>query len=260
MAFNKPNKRRVFLRPKSTGLSHHIFSFSQHKDGTIFCHWPNFANTNWISYEETTEGLVLRNLDTPEHAQKLSVHGTGVLHFTSGELNKYPGRIKGFHLLNEEENAIGARHLLTAFLEQPTSDDSGIFQQRASDTPIYCGDLNPFVIQFFAVPQQEPHLKINVLASLHTDYFRMPPTDFEWGLFSLAYHDVIWVAYQTTRIGNWPEKNNIIYQDGYWVPTILEHKQDPETKTGVIDIHMKEPKYELNGEEFVLHLDFSPKT
>ena len=105
MAFNKPSDRRIFLTANNIDYFK-IFSFSQRKDGDIYCHWPNFSETKWVALINHNEELSVNFFNTPSNAQKLSIHRSGVAKHRQNDPDFDPTRIFGSHLLNVEKNEL----------------------------------------------------------------------------------------------------------------------------------------------------------
>lgn len=221
ITFNKPNKTRIFITQNKEDYFK-IFSFEQKKDGSIYCGWPSFSDTKWISVTENSNELKLRISETPSNSSKLSLHGSGVVKFKQNDFATDENRIKGSHLINFERSQIGARHLFTSFICEPTdlSPDSP-FGKKSGDSPIYTHALKPFVLACFAIPQQATPLKIHFQPSFSIDLFEQDfSKDIGFGNFSLAYHDIFWFAYRTKNMDRWPKSTHIFYHDGFFCPDL----------------------------------------
>jgi hypothetical protein len=255
ITFNKPNKRRVFISSNRTNFFK-IFSFVQEEDGDIYCHWPNFSSTKWLYVSSHEEELNMQIANTPENSQKLSLHRSGVVKFKQREQEKDLSRIKGNHLLNFERNEIGARHLFTSFLSEPQDlSPNSPFGNRPSDSPIFCDEIKPFTIMFFAIPQQTIPVRIHFHPSFNIDYFEDFKKDLGFGNLSLAYHDIFWFAYRTKNMKKWPKHTHVFYHDGHLVPLFLGGAQIEE-KLATMNIALQEPTYKLEGSDLYITLAF----
>jgi hypothetical protein len=215
-----PTKRRIFLRSKDRVCQ--IFTFTQSSDGSIYCASPDFSDAKWISVDEsesdpriiTTESIGLG---------KVSFHASGMVAVRKHSDEKdHQLVIKGNHLFDQSKNAIGLRHLFTIFLKEPNyyPVESRLFN-RESD---YCleanEELKPLVLGFFAIPQI--NISLNFQFNLHTDDMVNIPNDI-LGMhsFSLRYHNVLWFAYRTKHMENWPKYAHICYHNGYTFPVFI---------------------------------------
>jgi hypothetical protein len=186
ITFNKPNARRIFITQNKTDYFK-IFSFVQEEDGSIYCHWPNFSTTKWISVTNHSNELKLSISDTPINSPKLSLHGSGVVKFKQNDFSTDENRIKGSHLINFEHSQIGARHLFTSLICEPKDlSPNSPFGKRPSDSPIYTHALKPFVLACFAIPQQTIPLKLHFQPSFNIDLFEDFSKDIGFGNFWIS--------------------------------------------------------------------------
>jgi hypothetical protein len=242
---------RIFIRSHDRVCQ--LFRFSQHKDGSIYCSSPDFGDAVWLSIESTPSGL--KEIRTENVGDgKISLHGTGMVAVRAHDQpENHQLVVKGNYLLNKEKNAIGARHLFTAFIKEPkfVPETSPIFN-RASD---YCLEANeqlkPLILVFFAVPQHGIHVNFN--CSFHQEDLVNIPNDV-LGLhgFGLRYHDVFWFAYRTKHLEKWPKQAQICYHDGYTFPLFIG------TGTGTFRLEYRFPVYSLNGKDLSIlcHADY----
>ena len=106
----KFSKRRVFINDKEKQFQ--IFSFFQDKDGSIYCWWPEFENTNWNWSRRNETEMVIMQADTPGPG-KFSIHGSGQTHFRSNASLKANAAVvvHGNHLLNNEKGSYGISNI-----------------------------------------------------------------------------------------------------------------------------------------------------
>jgi hypothetical protein len=255
ITFNKPNTRRVFLSSNRKDFFK-IFSFAQEEAGDIYCHWPKFSETKWLSVSTIEGALNIQITETSENSQKLSLHRSGVVKFKQRDETPDSNRIKGDHLINFESNEIGARHLFTSFVSEPQDQSANSpFGKRPSDSPIFCNEIRAFTIMFFAIPQQTIPVHTHFLPSFSMNYFEDFRKDIWFGNFSLAYHDIFWFAYRTKTMTKWPKQTHIFYHDGYLVPLFLG-SAPVEEKLAQLKVTLQEPTYRLNGNNLYITLNF----
>lgn len=238
------NHRRIFIN--NGKQLYQIFSFQQHKDGSIYVGWPGFSETKWITNIVTNKGP-LGVLFSSEEEGKLSIHGSGMATFRSHNDSKEHNLIiKGNHLLNKEKNIAGARHLFTAFIKEPIYVPISPAFNRKSDYAIESKEkLTPCFIIFFAIPQTG--VNINFEFSLSIDEMNNIPGDMLGGhLFSLRYHDLFWFAYRTKHMDVWPKHTIICYDDGFKVPIFIG------TAKGQLRVDYRMPEYLLKDKQFTI--------
>jgi hypothetical protein len=231
-------KRRIFIKAKDRVCQ--LFSFIQTDDGSIYCSSPDFADAEWLSVEFTEEGL--QKIASEEIGKgKISFHSSGMVAIRANDdIHGHKLIVKGNYLLNKSEGVIGARHLFTIFMKEPQykPEDSPLFN-RGSD---YClettEELKPFVLVFFAVPQQG--ITIDFQIDFHMDDMVNIPNDI-LGLhgFGLRYHHVFWFAYRTRHMENWPKHAIITYHDGFSFPIFIG------TGIGAYRLEYRQPQYSL---------------
>ncbi|MBK9391890.1 MAG: hypothetical protein IPN68_17480 [Bacteroidetes bacterium] len=160
------NQRRIFI---TEGSEHYqIFTFSQKGDGSIYCNWPDFSKTRWITVDITANGPASKIVKSPGDG-KLTIHGTGMAGVRANDgVYKDGIVIHGNYLVNPEDNKLGVRHLFTAQINKPYSmPDSAVFN-RESDYVITCNKIEPIVLVFFAIPIVK-EVSINFNLSGHVD-------------------------------------------------------------------------------------------
>ena len=253
----KPNKRRLFYSCNQKDYFQ-IFSFTQEKDGSIYCRWPDFSESKWMRFVNTERGIIVENIDTPSNSEKLSLHGSGVTKFRKSGVLIDPERIEGLHLLNAKENIIGPRHLFTALTSEPKHLPVSKFMNRPSDSMICAHEHKPFVIMFFAIPQRPIPLQIQFMPNFNIEFFG---DDFlkniGFGSFSLWHHDVLWFTYKTKDLTRWPKNSQIFYHDGFMVPIFIARKTDATSSVKeLMTVVLKKPEYELQDNNLSLILPF----
>lgn len=136
------SSRRVFINKQ-----YHIFTFIQEKDGSIYCHWPDFKQTKWIICKEATDGLVAIEANLPEEG-KFTIHGSGMTGFRKHH-GRYDNTIlfHGNHLINPDKIQLGIRHLFTAQIPQPSYvPNNSPFLNRKSDYSILASHICPVIL------------------------------------------------------------------------------------------------------------------
>lgn len=244
---NLPNRRRLFYSFNKRDFFQ-IFTFAQEKDGSIYCQWPSFRDTKWVGFDTIDNLPNIKITDTPMTSEKLSLHGSGVVKFKQNDGRVDPERIKGQFLLKNEKDQIAPRHLFTSFMCEPKYLPLSGYSNRKSDTEILANEHQPFVIAFFAIPQQKTPLQISFNPIFNIDLFGEDfAKNIGFGNFSLASHDIIWFAYKTMNITNWPKYNHIFYYDGYFVPLFIGQNSEnsPGPKYHALIAVLQEPCYEF---------------
>lgn len=236
---NKFDNRRIFI---SDGNNHfQLFSFNQHKDGSIYCNWPNFIDTSWLVPILNKNGVLeIKTIDSVETG-KLSIHGSGMCAFRPhDDMDNRPLLIKGNKLLDSEKNESGARHLFTVFPKEPSCLPNSPAFNRLSDYSINTSKLEPYVIIFFAIPQTQCGLRVNFQTSFNINDLESVPPKGGWGVIPLKFHDIFWFVYRTKYMEKWPKKSQIIYNDGFVVPFFIG------TDVEKFRLEMRMPEYTLD--------------
>jgi hypothetical protein len=254
MIINSPNRRRIFIR-YCNSLTFQAFSFSQKKDGDIYCSWPNFNESLWlkVSKDDSSIAAFKSTLDS----KKLSLHRSGITKYYQNDNLNDSVRIEGMFLIDHKNQEIGARHLFTIYPTEPKKISiNSLYGKREGDVLINSTEYHPFVLMFFAIPQQPMPLKPRIEAIFNINDFPNGIPNIGCESFSLAYHNILWVAYRTKNMDHWPLSNLVSFHDGYYVPTFLgdessENENNPKMKVG-----LEEPHYQLNGVDFKLTLKF----
>lgn len=233
-------KRRIFINKGDERFQ--IFSFEQSNDGSIYAASPTFADAKWISFQHSPEGPILTTAEAIGEG-KLSVHGSGMVGVRN-HTNPHGHElvIKGNQLLNKDANEVGARHLFTAFMDEPSylPPNSPVFN-RQSDYSMQANEsLKPFVLVFFAVPLQAGDIDFRF--SLQEDEMVNIPNDI-LGLhsFGLKYHNIIWFAYRTKNMDKWPKYAHFSYHDGHSVPLFIGARPQ------AFRLEFRIPRYEINS-------------
>lgn len=241
---NQSDKRRMFINKDET--IYQVLSFSQHKDGSIYCSMPEFINTRWLSFRLSKDGKTpeMVGVDSPPEDGKFSMHGSGMLTFrTHKDHHGHTLIIKGHPLLSIEKGKIGIRHLFTYFPTEPKCLPVSPAYNRESDYVLKkTGELRPFAMTFFAIPSKENLAVKFEISFLANDIEAMPP-DVAFGNFALSHHNIVWVYYRTKYMDNWPEQTHIWYFDGHAVPILIG------TDQGTGRIELRNPSYKLDDHE-----------
>lgn len=237
-------KRRIFIN--KNGKHFQIFTFSQKKDGSIYCSSPDFSDAKWISYKITKNGPELITAATIGKG-KISFHGSGITGIRSNIDTEHTLRIKGNILLNKKQKSLGARHLFTVFMKEPQylPPSSPAFN-RKSDYALRANEvLQPFILIFFAIPKTG--VSTHFLFNLYADEMNNIPNDFLGGHFiSLRYHDIFWFAYRTKNLQKWPKYTHYSYHDGFTVPIFVGTKQQK------FRLEFRQPTYSLINKNLII--------
>ncbi len=235
-------QRRIFI---TEGKEHYqIFTFSQEKDGSIYCNWPDFSKTRWVTVEFTSNGPVTKIIDSPGDG-KLTVHGTGM-----AGVRAYTGSyndgivIHGNHLTSPKDNKLGARHLFTAQINQPYHLPNSPVFNRESDYVLTSKKLEPVILIFFAIPIVK-EISIGFNISGHVDDLipegSHEPSFLGFQIMELRQHMVFWIAYKSRHMETWPTVPHILFDNGYNVPLIFG-QGNKEFRA-----EFRKPIYDLSG-------------
>lgn len=238
MVHEHPRERRIFIQKYEK--NYQIFDFSQKKDGSIYCHVPEFEKVKWLALSKTMQGLILLSIPSAEPG-KLSIHASGQTHLTAYDNpTNHSLVINGNYLADINTKRLGVRHLLTAFIQEPqVFPNSPVFSRR-SDVVITTKELKPFVVAFFAIPQHPLGMKIDFEFNLDIEEMENIQNDFlEFPGFSLRYHDIFGLCYRTKYMDYWPKRTHIYYHDGFFVPVFIG------TGEGKMRVELREPEYRL---------------
>lgn len=240
------NNRRIFIRSDDDNC-YNLFSFDQRPDGSIYCSWPEFSNTKWMSVEKSDQPKLIV-IDPTADAGKLSIHGSGMTAFRIHTDSHGHKMIKlGNHLLDEKNKKIGVRHLFTIFFQKPEYVPNSPAFNRTSDVVLQTAKIDPFVMIFFAVPGNQK-LTVKMTASFHVDDIETPPPS-GMGAFGLRHHNIAWFYYRTKHMDRWPAHTHICYYDGFWVPIFIGvTEKELGSKERECRLEMRAPSYSLNAD------------
>lgn len=244
--------RRVFI---NKGQDYYqIFSFTQHRDGSIYCTMPEFPEIQWMHVFAKDNSIYLQIVDPIKEDGKLSFHGSGMVAYRAHKDSKGHRLVVHGHHLKEKDNesVLGVRHLLSCFFQEPNFQplNSPALNRKTDYLMTSSIELKPFVMILFAVPGRQ-NLQVNLNASFHVDDINIPP-DVSFGNFSLRYHNIVWMVYRTKNMDKWPTTTQAMYFDGFRVPMFIGESQDNETKTGRCRLEIRNPSFKL--EENTLHI------
>jgi hypothetical protein len=209
--------RRIFFG--SEELCFKLFSFKQTSKGDIYVSMPDFCNTDWLSIKETngvSETVIHEGLLDDG---KLSIHNIGIAHYRSNSNPKdHRFQIFGQHLYNESiEKKLGIRHLLSAFPQEPTFIPRDSPYKNRNNDYLIVDELKPVFIIFYAIP-----ISVDTTFKVGYDIDEDDLVDksliFNYGSFSLLYHNVLWICYRTKYLETWPGKSYLSYTDGIRLP------------------------------------------
>jgi hypothetical protein len=246
------NKRRIFLQDES-GNGYQLFSFEQVKDGSVYCSWPEFQNTKWMSIENTSPPKLIV-VDPIAGRGKLSIHGSGRQHFTIIDTQAGHQMIKwGNNLLDEKNGKIGTRHLLTIFSQKPDCIPDSPPLKRANDVILKTKEIKPFSMIFFAVPGIKK-LTVEINGRFHVDDIEIPPPS-GWGAFGLRQHNIVWFYYRTKHMDEWPRHTHVCYHNGFHVPLFIAmNGKKSETKEGECRLEIRSPTYSLAADSLSISI------
>lgn len=243
---NSFSSRRVFINKKF-----HLFTFTQEKDGSIYCSWPNFTSTKWVICKDSAEGTVAIETSTPNNG-KFTIHGSGMTGFR-GHGDKYDNSIifYGNPLVNEEKTSIGLRHLFTFQMQEPKNvPENSPYMNRKSDYNINATQICPLILVCFAFPNHNFNFECNF--TMHKDFIpwneKNEPTHYLGSdVIELKDHVIVWIAYRTINMF-WPTDSYVFYNNGYKVPVItgLGNKK--------YSCELRNPTYSQNGNKIKIDI------
>ncbi len=259
MSLKRVEKRRIFLGHNEEYFKLFTFSQKDDKDGSIYCHWPDFIDTKWIEVESNPNELKVSTIDTPSNSKKLSLHGSGLVKFTQDKIGSGPLQIQGSQLLDSKKNEISPRHLFTCILKTPTDKSQySPYGNRESDYVINASEFVPFVILFFAIPMQKVPITTHFQINFNTQFFDSDiGKNFGYDSFPLKQHDIIWIIYRPKKLKSWPKHNYMMYTDGFLVPAFFINDEKQESKELDALIVIQEPTYKLEENNLFIYLPFS---
>jgi len=238
----KFTKRRLFI--SSDKGCFQLFSFTQAKtDASIYVSSPDFAKVKWLNIFFKDGNPQLRVTDAPGDG-KLSVHGSGMVKISPNERALV---IHGNYLLDSKKQALGVRHLFTVQLAEPKFLPVSPALNRSSDYVINTKHFAPIAILFFAIPKV-CNLTVNFKVSFDIDDLESIPPESGMGSLELLFHNVVWFAYRTKHMDEWPQNPHICYHDGYLVPVLIG------TGNKQFRAEFRSPTYELSKTELAVEL------
>jgi hypothetical protein len=240
--------RRVFINKGED--YYQLFSFTQDKDGSIYCSMPEFPEIQWMQLL-VKDNLIQMQIVVPlEDKGKLSFHGSGMVAYRAHKDPKGHQLIVHGHHLKEKNNTsvFGVRHLLSCFFQEPNFIplQSPALNRKTDYLLKSSIELKPFVMLLFAVPGK-PNLQVRIDASFHVDDIDIPP-DVSFGNFDLRYHNIVWVIYRTKNMERWPTTTHAMYFDGFRVPMFIGQSQNNDAKKGECRLEIRSPSYRLQGD------------
>ncbi|MFA5840514.1 MAG: hypothetical protein WC890_07730 [Candidatus Margulisiibacteriota bacterium] len=241
--------RRIFITENGKEF-YQIFSFSQNKkDGSLYVSWPEMETTKWITFKDNMKENILEVVESPGKG-KISFHGSGQAHYKVNDVsNSAYFRVNGNILFDTDKNTVGARHLFTAFIKKPEyiPDKSKAFN-RKHDHSFKADKIKPVIFVFFAVPQKG--LNISFQLGFQCDDMESMPSDFlGCGMLPMRIHDIIWFAYRTKYLDDWPKYNHVSYSDGYKVPLFIGQADHS------MRVELHSPMYSLDNNNFNINLN-----
>ena len=251
---NQVDNRRVFI---NKGQDYYqIFSFTQHKDGSIYCGLPEFPEIVWMSIQNEggTPGLII--VDPLAEDGKLSIHGSGMTtHRPHKDTKGHRLVVNGNYLKTTDDNKYGVRHLFSCFLQEPRHipTNSPAFNRKTDYVLNNIEPTKPFTMVFFAVPGLS-NFQVRIDASFHIDEVTKLPPEASFGNFSLLYHNIVWFYYRTTHMEHWPVQSRICYYDGFKVPMFIGESQDSNIKEAKCKLEIRHPDYKLEENMLKVYL------
>jgi hypothetical protein len=234
------SKRRVFIRLNDNSSAFQVFSVAQESDGSIYISSPNFAQSKWLQLPLDPNMPGMAGI-SPSGDGKLSIHASGFAGVRAHEHVGHKFSFLGSPLINAESQTHSVRHLVTVFLSEPShipaSSPAG---NRASDCILDAQRLRPVAFIFFAVPRSTGLTSVDIKWSFHVDVIGVPP-DISWGQIPLTTHSLVWIAYTTKQMTEWPANYHYCHFDGFWVPFFLGGTQE------VWQFSLVRPNYEIES-------------
>ena len=214
------SKRRVFIRLKDNAQAFQIFSVAQESDGSIYISSPNFAQSKWLQLPPQ-QNLPSITAISPSGDGKLSIHASGFAGVRAHEYVGHKFTFQGNQLINTESRTHSVRHLVTVFISEPShipaASPAG---NRTSDCVLEARRLRPIAFIFFAVPRSTGITGVKFQGSFHVDMIGAPP-DISYGEIPLTMHSLVWVAYTTKQMTEWPTSYHYCHHDGFLVPFFM---------------------------------------
>jgi hypothetical protein len=238
-------RARLFLGDGTN--TYQIFSFAQNRrDASIYISAPALDKIRWLTPAGFDAlGRPQLSIEAFAGIEKLSLHGSGIVHLRAAGQHAAI-RIPGHYLKSTPAKALGLRHLLTAFLSQPTHVASSLPFSRANDHVIKAERLEPYAFIFWAIPNTRT-VTVTIKTAFHTsDLEAVPPSGY--GSIPLVFHSVFWFAYRTRHMASWPRVTHAALHDGSWVPLFVG------TGEGQCRLEWRSPVLQYSNDEFGISL------
>ena len=238
MSTKETISRRLFFGTTSEYFQ--IFTITQNHDSSIYFSAPQFKDITWHvpSLNENNE-LILSNYNVTQDG-KLSIHASGLVHAKPhGVSGSTPFAIDGNTLKSKGFGTLNVRHLLSIFLSEPKHKPNSPAGARESDALMTTQEWHPYVLIFWAVPLMVK--TISITTSFHDYELEEVPPLGSWGGFAFTSHGIIWFAYRTKYMSQWPKTPQACYNNGYTVPVFIG------VEVGKCRIEYRQPNYTLNG-------------
>lgn len=230
-------------------LNHVAFKFKQARsDASIYVACPSFAKVRWISLLVDHGQVRIASLQAKVDGH-MSIHGSGIVSIRSNADPKDRHLlIPGSFLLDAPRNTVGGRHLFSALMAEPREHP---VSPRRSDYVISSSKPpSPWALMFFAIPRANGLKKVEIQAQFDIDDLDSIPPEGGFGAMDLVRHDVVWYAYRTKYMQDWPGDPHISYLDGFHVPAFAG-RSDEGYRFVVIT-----PTYEILQGMLRIGLDF----
>lgn len=216
------SKRRVFIKQKDDPRAFQVFSVAQESDGSIYISSPNFAQSKWLQIPPQPDLSSITAI-SPSGDGKLSIHASGFAGVRAHEHVGHKFSFQGTQLINTESRTHSVRHLVTVFISEPShvpaASPAG---NRSSDCILDARWLRPTAFIFFAVPRSTGITGVKFQGSFHVDVIGDPPDiDIGWGEIPLTTHSLVWFAYTTKQMTEWPTSYHYCHYDGFLVPFFM---------------------------------------
>lgn len=208
-------KRRVFIADSDHG-PFQILSIAQETDGSIYLSCPDFGTAKWL--ELNISGHPSANVVASPGSGKISIHATGFAAVRAHNSGSRAVKVNGTPLIDESSGIHFVRHLCTLMISKPTHAPAG---QRRSDYHMRSSKpLMPTTLVLFAIPRNTGLIGVNLEGKFHVDVIGVPP-ELSWGDIPLHTHTIVWVAYTTKQMTDWPPSTHFCHFDGNLVPLFM---------------------------------------
>lgn len=249
--------RRIFV--SCNEKIYKLFNITQNvTDGSFyFAGFKKFPQIKWISVAPQDGQLNLGFSNSTPNDGKLTIHGSGFSGFREhNKPHEHQLIVKGNYLYDSKNQALGARHLLTLYMEQLLEMPSNGFPNRKSDWYInnQNQNLEPFTLVLFAIPKAEGISEIEINVNFDFEKYGFSPlNNGGFGLIEFRYHQIAWWVYQTEKMKSWANESYVSYGDGFYVPLIMGQTGDQENK---VIYQICSPEYTIQNKVFSLGLRF----